>query len=128
LKGKEINETTMYILNELFKLKLENQRVKEVLQFAFSKSCKLTNGTQKELQALKTIPHTEEHQKAFVMFDLTKKTATVMTADYNFCKMLGYEMVRKMIPIACQKYLTLLLFKEEVLNAPWSKFVHPDYR
>eukprot|EP01102_Stenamoeba_stenopodia_P010853 TRINITY_DN330_c0_g1_i1.p1 TRINITY_DN330_c0_g1~~TRINITY_DN330_c0_g1_i1.p1 ORF type:complete len:579 (+),score=149.47 TRINITY_DN330_c0_g1_i1:301-2037(+) len=94
LKGKELNETQMYILNELFKLRMDNQMLREEIQT-------LKNG--------KTLQHVEEQQKALVVFDLTKKTATVLSADVNFCKMLGYEM-------------------EEVLGAPWSKFVHPDYR
>jgi hypothetical protein len=43
-----------------------------------------------------------------VVFDLTTKPATVMSATDNFCKMMGYAM-------------------HEVTGMPWHKFIHPNY-
>eukprot|EP01103_Thecamoeba_quadrilineata_P021449 TRINITY_DN986_c0_g1_i4.p1 TRINITY_DN986_c0_g1~~TRINITY_DN986_c0_g1_i4.p1 ORF type:complete len:335 (-),score=67.08 TRINITY_DN986_c0_g1_i4:107-1111(-) len=85
----------MYILNELVKIKNDHQRLSEEM-------------SQIKEQHWSPFSTSEQHPQAFILFDLTKKPASVLTADGTFCQMLGYEM-------------------EEVVGAPWQKFVHPDY-
>jgi len=95
---QKLRADQMRISDELLAIKLENMRL--------SAQVKQLPGTLSRPSRM--IPPPDKASGPMVVFDLTSKPATVMTANDKFAEMLGYK-------------------TSDVLHRPWHLFIHPDF-
>jgi len=108
-KEHNSNQVTInsFLLEEIAKLRDQQSKLcEDIISLRNSNSQLVT--TLEKYTSMDPNYKPPELKKAMVMFDLTKTPAVVLTANDSFCQILGYQM-------------------NEVIGAPWQKFIHPDY-
>jgi len=111
-------QINQYLLAEFRKMKQDQVRLHEELQRLKEQNESLSRNFNALLKCkIKENPYqlvnpadlqSQQQGKPMVVFDLVKKTPSILTANQPFCKLFGYKM-------------------NEVIGMPWNKFIHPDH-